>query len=348
MSGSLQHLEELIGQGRYMEARLLCEKEKEPTLRYSQLYALALSKSGSPKQALNYLEPVFTKHPDDSETSGILGGIFKELFRVTQDSSYAVRSRDTYLQNFSATKNYYTGINAATMSAIAGQMRKGREIAVEVIQVIDKDTTEFWELCTLAEAHLLLKDKQESVDLYFKARAIAHSDWGKISSVYNQLWLIDHYTSVPKEVMKAFSPPAVAAFVGHMIDSPTREKPRFPAGIETQVRNALKSAVQTNNIRIGYCALACGGDILFAEAIEEVGGEVNISLPFKPADFIELSVRFAGENWVDRFNRLIEKYPVRLITDEGYGGYNDLFSFESKIILGRQYYAVKHSMLNQS
>src|SRR5690606_33838445 len=162
----------------------------------------------------------------------------------------------------------YPGINAATMSAIAGRAAQGKEIAVEVISLINPQATDFWELATLAEAYLLTKNRTQSVEYFIRARQLAGTDWGKVTSVYNQLWLLNHYVPVPKEIQKVFSPPNVVAFVGHMLDQSTRTTPRFPASIETKIKDAVKGAIQTLNASIGYCSIACGGDILFAEAME--------------------------------------------------------------------------------
>lgn len=336
MSEPIHHIENLINRGRFLEARTKAEVllRTSSDVRLSQLYALALSKSGMPGVAKEYLEPVYQSNPGDPETAGILGSIFKELFKKSQQTAFALQSRDTYLKNFASTKNYYTGINAASMSAMVMQSAKSRDIAKEVIQVINPQTHDFWELATLGEAYMLLKERTKSINYYIKARKAAGTDWGKIISVYNQLWLLNHYMPVSGEVMKVFTPPGVVAFVGHMIDHPNRKSPRFPPELESKIKEAIRNNIRTLNAKIGYCSLACGGDILFAEAMEEENGEVNIFLPFAEEDFLNASVRFAGEQWVQRFERLINKFPVTIITREGYEGYNDLFALQSKVIFG--------------
>lgn len=336
MIESIATIESLINQGRYFEARSLAENALRlgDHVRLKQLYALALSKAGVPKAALDVLEPAYRQHPEDPETAGIMGSIYKQIFRKDQDTRFALLSRDTYLRNFSATRNYYTGINAATMSAIAGQVSKGREIALEVIRQIATPPTDFWQQVTLAEAYLLTKEREKAISSYIEAKQMAGTDWGKINSVYNQLWLLNHYVPVPKEILRVFNPPGVACFIGHMIDHPTRPRPRFPAVIENQVRDAIVGAINTLNAKIGFCSLACGSDILFAESMVAAGGEVNIWLPFAKEDFIEASVRFAGGNWLERFEKLIARFPVNYITHEAYAGYDDLFSFQNRVIFG--------------
>jgi len=333
---TIPHIEDLINQGRYFEARAKAEEAlKDSTdLRLKQLYALALSKAGLPELALEFIEPVYRTLPDDPESAGILGSINKELFKKNQSTPFAIRSRDTYHKNFAATKSYYTGINAASMSAMAGQASRGREIAAEVITLLEGKANDFWELATLGEAYLLTKNKIKSTEHYVLARKVAGNDWGKITSVYNQLWLLNHFLPVSSEVMKMFKPPLVAAFVGHMVDQAGRATPRFPAVIEQSVKSAIINSIRTLNARIGYCSLACGGDILFAEAIAEEGGEVNIFVPFDQTDFIKTSIEFAGEQWVQRYHALIDKFPVTYVTREQYQGYDDIFAFQSKIIFG--------------
>jgi hypothetical protein len=46
---------------------------------------------------------------------------------------------------------------------------------------------------------------------------------------------------------------------------------------------------------------ACGGDILFIEACLKRNMRVEVLLPFSEAEFIEASVSFAGDSWVERF-----------------------------------------------
>lgn len=336
MSNPIATIESLINQGRYFEARSLAQASipAHDTLRLRQLYALAVSKAGVPKAALDILEPVYRQNADDPETAGIMGSIYKEMFRRDQDTRYALQSRDTYLANFSRTRNYYTGINAATMSAIAGQVSKGREIAAEVVRQIPLPPADFWQQVTLAEAYLLTKERDKAVATYVEAKKMAGTDWGKICSVYNQLWLLNHYVPVPKELIRVFNPPGVVSFIGHMIDHPSRKVPRFPAVIENQVRNAIVASINTLNAKIGFCSLACGSDLLFAESMAEAGGELNIWLPFAKEDFVEASVRFAGSDWVERFERMVSRFPVNYITHEPYAGKDDLFSFQNRVIFG--------------
>ena len=100
-------------------------------------------------------------------------------------------------------------------------------------------------------------------------------------------------------------PAQVFLFSGHMIDSPTRPQPRFPAAMEPEAQKKLEATLDNLNACsrcIGIVAgIACGGDILFIEACLRRNMQVEAFLPFAPAIFIENSVSFAGDNWVERF-----------------------------------------------
>ena len=337
MSEIITQIETLINQGRFFEAHNLADtqlKSDPDNFRLKQLLALSMSKSGASNDAKEFLEPIYNQNKKDPETAGILGGIYKELFKKTQDAKYAYLSRDIYHHNFEITGDYYTGINAATMSMIARESKKGREIAAEVIKSLDKKENDFWELATLGEAWLLCRDSSNAIEFYTRARKMAGQNWGKINSIYAQLWLLNHYITVPVEVLEVFNPPVFAAFAGHMIDKPGIMDSRFPADIEDKVKTAIAAEIARLNIQIGFCSLACGSDILFAEAMQEAGAKINVCLPFDKDDFIETSIGFAGDQWVKRFETLLEQSDVKFTTKEKYFGDDVLFSLQGKVIFG--------------
>jgi len=80
--------------------------------------------------------------------------------------------------------------------------------------------------------------------------------------------------------------------------------------------------------------MACGSDILFAEALIESGGEMNFVLPFAQDDFIQTSIEFAGNHWVERFEKLKKDHRIRFITRDDYNGNDNLFYFLGKVLIG--------------
>ncbi len=108
----------------------------------------------------------------------------------------------------------------------------------------------------------------------------------------------------------------VMVFSGHMLDQPSRTEPRFPAELEDSVRKRIREKIIQNNGGIGYAAAAAGSDLLFLEEMIAVGGEIHIVLPIGIKDFKEQSVQAAGNQWLDRFDRILTQAASLTILDQ--------------------------------
>jgi hypothetical protein len=107
-------------------------------------------------------------------------------------------------------------------------------------------------------------------------------------------------------------------FSGHMIDAPDRKKPRFPPSLERAVATAIENAIDRLQPRKGDVAIssaACGGDILFAEAVLARGVPLRIYLPFDEPTFVEKSVNFADDRWPERYRAVIAQAHVFIAPD---------------------------------
>jgi pilus assembly protein FimV len=323
LKNEIIEVESLINESRYFEAHHAVDallKDNPNEERLQQLMALSLSKLGDNINALEYFEFKWQTHKNNAESAGIIGSIYKSLFIKTQEPDYGKKSAAVYLHSFNATQSYYTGINAATMSKITGG-QNSKVIAQQLVEMLLPLERNYWQEATLAEAYFLLKDIKKSTDHYILTREMMGNNWGAINSVCQQLWLLDHYAGVPKTILQFFKPPIISSFIGHMIDAPSREKPRFPSEMEENVRSAIRSIILTYDIQIGYSSLACGSDILFIEEMFDLGREVEILLPFQIDDFIQTSVAFAGDHWVERFNNILAKVDnVHYLLDEPFSG----------------------------
>jgi len=303
-------------------------------LRIQQLYGLSLAKLGATGGARLFLEEMYRRGERDAETSGILGSVYKELWRTSGNIEFAHLSRDIYLDAFNRFNDYYTGINAATMSLVSGEREKALSIAEKVAAIVDHSDKDFWELMTLGEAYLLIGDAGSSVRHYAEACRLAGKNYGDINSAFKQVQLIAGHLKVPEELFALLKPPTIVAFAGHMIDRPGRKEPRFPEELADPVKAEIAGALEEMGAAIGYASAACGADILFIEAMIERGAEVNALLPFSRKDFLHTSVSFAGAHWGERFRRVLERVTVKYITEEGYFGGDDLFTFTGYMIQG--------------
>lgn len=99
----------------------------------------------------------------------------------------------------------------------------------------------------------------------------------------------------------------VILFSGHMIDSPDRDTPRFPASMENAASARIAAILEgwrvgKNDICI--CGGARGGDILFAEHGLDRGAQVRLFLPLEKEAFLDASVRLppvCDSGWENRF-----------------------------------------------
>ncbi len=123
---------------------------------------------------------------------------------------------------------------------------------------------------------------------------------------------------------EVYRPPQVFLFEGLEIDHDDAEEPRFPAGMEDEVRAQLKvvlDRLEADDKDLGIVAsTSAGGDILFIEECLDRGMRVLVKLPLDKAEFIERSVAYAGGKWVRRFHALWNHPDVNfMIQDDRVG-----------------------------
>ena len=119
----------------------------------------------------------------------------------------------------------------------------------------------------------------------------------------------------------SWQPRFVLLFSGHMVDTPDRDPPRFPNEksplVSAAIRNKL-AELGANAADLGICGGACGGDLLFAQRCLDRDMAVHLYLPFEEPLFLEKSVNFAGDEWIQRYSRVKAdaKTSLNVMTDE--------------------------------
>ncbi len=283
-------------------------------VRLRQLLALALARSGAVESGNAVLAGLYQEGHRDEETLGLLARTHKDLAQEATDDVEAVRhlhqAYKFYAQAYEATGGYWSGINAATLALLLGERQRAiglaREVAVkcraELARVENLKGDRYWLLSTLGESALLLEQWSEAEDWYTQAVAQGRGDWGSLQSTrHNAHLLLKHLHGDEELVERVFRFPSVVVFVGHMIDRPDREIPRFPSQVEHAVKSAIRQRLKEVNAGFGYASAACGSDILFHEVILEKKGESHLVLPYEKEFFIEDSVDIVGNpDWVTR------------------------------------------------
>lgn len=101
----------------------------------------------------------------------------------------------------------------------------------------------------------------------------------------------------------------VLLFSGHMIDAVDRPAPRFPPRAEAAVTRAITRTLADLKVGpsdLGITEGACGGDLIFAEALLARGASLQLRLPCHESQFRRDSITYPKEKppsdrWLKRF-----------------------------------------------
>ncbi|MBF0584982.1 MAG: DUF4071 domain-containing protein [Magnetococcales bacterium] len=341
--------ESLIHQGRPTAAFNLLSQAAllHPShARLHYLAALAMVNCGSLSMGRTHLNTVLKlTSPGDPlhvDALSLNGRISKEQYarHGAHDTKQAaaVESLQWYRQAFDQSRDFFPGINAATMACLAGEAHESRRLAREVLLICEstgQPETDPWAAATMGEVHVLLSNRVLSEHWYRHAVALADNRMGYWVSMRRQLALLANKLPLAGDLTACFPIPNVAMFVGHMLDNPGRHTPRFLPSMVAKVAQQLREAICQMKIGIGYVSLACGSDILFAEALLEQNLEVNIWLPFRLEDFLQTSVAFAGQEWVDRCHAVLARATsVSYAIQEPFLGDHLLFEYTNQLLMG--------------
>jgi class 3 adenylate cyclase len=127
--------------------------------------------------------------------------------------------------------------------------------------------------------------------------------------------------------MASSGPAPVAIYCGHMFNAGSAEEPALAGRI----------AVELERLGIGtaFGPLACGADILIAEALLARGAELNVVLPFAEDDFVEGSVLCGGEAWLPRYHACrAAAAAVHFATPGDYVGDDNQFAYNTRFAMG--------------
>src|ERR1019366_6319722 len=300
-----------------------------------QIKALALARTGSPEQARAVLAGLNVAAQDGEDSLGLLAGTFKDIWIRTGDARYLRNAVENYLAAYgNRPEHYWTGINAATLSWALGEAAKAVDLATEISRTCLDQFPEasadqkYWLMATIAEAALIIAashntdgsgdDWKEVEHRYREARELATANFGRLFSTWRNARIILRQLplNVAGRIESAFRLPRDAVFSGHRIDNPERVAPRFPAELAPRVKAAIRDELVRLNIGVGFSTAASGSDILFLEALQDLGGKTHIVLPCNREQFIEESVGDSGGDWKERFEAVVSKAEEIIVASD--------------------------------
>jgi hypothetical protein len=322
-------------------------------LRLRQLQGLAVARSGDVELANQLLTDLAAAGTCDAETLGMLASTHKDLaLRATnaaRRSEHLAAAFGIYQQAYERARRGamtsaagYTGINAATMAVLQGDLECARRVAAEVRDLCRRApgspsaASDYWLQATLGEAAQILGDDAESAAYYARAANLATGSFENLASTRRQVMLLATRLPGPSaRILEILKIPPVVMYTGHMIDQLTRATPRFPIALEGVMAAAIRNKIEALRPLAAYGSAACGSDILCLEAMREVGGETHIVLPFPADEFHRVSVDFASGGWGERFERaLAAADSVTITSDHHARGSSATFEYANLVLTG--------------
>ena len=239
---------------------------------------------------------------------------------------------EAYHDVYEATRDSFPGINAATLALLAGREAESRALAEALLADPEVAApTGYYKAATRAEALLLLGRSEEVTEVLASEAIRSSTDLGGRSSTLRQLGMIGAHLGMSEHdratLVAPLRPPRVLHYCGHMFGA--------DAADEARIRAAVEAVLDEEQVGFAYGALACGSDIIAAEALLRRGVELNVIMPFEEQDFLEQSVRPGGPGWEERFRaclrgakRVVHASPM------AYFGNPDQYGYASRMAMG--------------
>lgn len=153
----------------------------QQTVMVQEQLGFALNRNKQHDEAIEVLEKVIKENGPSSETYGILGRVYKDLFDTARISnnellaeSFLDKSLEAYLKGFEADwRDAYPGINALTLLELKGERERIKQIApvVEfaVLRKLETKQPDYWDYATLLELAVIDNNENKAKEHLVKA-----------------------------------------------------------------------------------------------------------------------------------------------------------------------------------
>jgi class 3 adenylate cyclase/tetratricopeptide (TPR) repeat protein len=333
------------GSGDYFQAFEVARKAiaafpEDESLKY--LAVRALARSGAAVRALELFDQYGLKNTADLDIQMLRAGLVKDVglrARTTERWALLRDSASLYEKVYDASGDHFPAANAATLYLVAGAADRARDWARRTLRACDaaagdSDVEKYYRAASRAEAHLVLGDTGAAQEALAEANRHARGRHALRAATRRQLRLLCQATKIDPALLQPIEPPAVIHYTGHMIDPPNL-RGRFPPELERTVAAEVAARLDALGVGFAYGSLACGADLLFAEACLERGIEINVVLPFAIDEFKRHSVERGGPGWIERFERCLAKArSLTYATESEYLGDEMLFAYGSQLAMG--------------
>jgi class 3 adenylate cyclase len=312
----------------------IAEGDDSNAIRHQQI--LALARMGDTERAMGLFQAYGLDQSGDVDERAIGARLLKDralgLAAGAERQAAMERAYEAYHFLYRESGDSFPGINAATLALLAGRQEESRTLAAALLDDPAVAAGEsYYKAATRAEALLLLDRAEEVTEALAGAACKGSADLGARSSTLRQLGMIAAFQGRSAEACAALlaplAPPRVVHYCGHMFGADP------PA--EARVRAALDKVLESEDVGFAYGALACGSDILCAEALLDRGVELHVVLPFEEEDFLAQSVLPGGEGWAARYRSCRDRAASLVYSSPmAYFGNPDQYGYASRTAMG--------------
>jgi len=283
--------------------------------------------------ALSSAEAVFAEMNLADETHEDILALSGRLVKARIDDGsgaakpalYAQAARH-YERAFRQTGGGYSGVNAASLSWMAGEVEKAKALAQAILDDIPppgnaNPQAHYYFHATQAECHFLLGDEEAVKTAFSKAIKADPDNFAARASTIQQFQMLSGAQG--DEWLSAYQTPPCLHYIGHMFRIGDRGQDRSLSQKDyKKLCRSIDDIIEANPASAVFGSLAAGADILFAEGYLARGIDLHVVLPVPPEDFCRYSVAPMGEDWVQRYEAVIvQAQSLRVVLDEP-GGFD--------------------------
>ena len=211
-----------------------------------------------------------------------------------------------YLELFTTAGDRRAGINAASLSALKGDMETARPIAQALLRTLPTIATSplvaYLRNINAAQSNLILGDVDEARNSISAAASITEIDTLTRAPSLRQLRQLIQKLGADESICNPLMPQPVLHYCGHLMADPEARRGRLDPRCEPEMRSMIRERLRQIRPSAAFGSLACGVDIVVAEECQRAGVPVHVILPFRERDFIDTSVLYAGYDWVIRYH----------------------------------------------
>ncbi|HEV2817701.1 MAG TPA: adenylate/guanylate cyclase domain-containing protein [Allosphingosinicella sp.] len=301
--------------------------DESGTVRHQQV--LALARMGDTERAMGLFAGYGLDRSGDTHERTIGARLLKDRALATAPGpprqQAMERAFEAYHAIYRESGDPFPGINAATLALLAGHEEQARALARALLEdPAVAAAGDYYKAATRAEALLLLGRTDEVTATLAGPAVRGSADLGGRSSTLRQLAMVAAHLGLGEAeraaLLAPLKPPRVVHYCGHMFGAD-------PAA-EARIRARIDAVLGEEEIGFAFGALACGADILAAEALLDRGAELHVVLPFEEEDFLLQSVLPGGAGWEaryrscrDRAKRVVFASPMAYFGNPAQYGY---------------------------